>query len=84
MYFIELFKFKSSEKFNIIFIEEVEDEIFLVFFMFFVFFIENVFKYSGIEKRGISFVNIYFKLEEDIIEFLVENSFLFEMFVNDE
>ncbi len=83
-HFIELFKLKSSEKFNITFIEEVEDETLLVPPMLFVPFIENAFKHSGIEKRGTSFVNIHLKSEEDIIEFSVENSLPSETLVNDE
>lgn len=82
--FIELFKLKSSETFNITFIEEVEDAERMVPPMLFVPFIENAFKHSGIEKRGTSFVNIYLKSKENIIEFSVENSLASEAQVKDE
>lgn len=84
IHFIELFKLKSSEEFNINFIEDVEGAELLVPPMLFVPFIENAFKHSGIEKRGNSFVNIYLKSKENIIEFSVENSLTSEPLANDE
>lgn len=82
--FIELFKLKSSEAFNITFISEVEDDERLVPPMLFVPFIENAFKHSGIEKRGSSFVNIKLNSKEDVIEFSVENSLPSEPLLHDE
>ena len=82
--FIDLFKLKSSESFNITFTEEVEDAERLVPPMLFVPFIENAFKHSGIEKRGSSFVDIYLKSKDNIIEFSVENSLTSELQVKDE
>lgn len=73
-YFIELFKLKSSEDYNISLIEEVEDYELMVPPMLFIPFIENAFKHSGIEKRGSSFVSISLTANEKSIEFSVENS----------
>ncbi len=83
-HFIELFKLKSSEEFNISYIEDVEDHELMVPPMLFVPFIENAFKHSGIEKRGNSFVKIYLKSKENIIEFSVENSLTSEPLLHDE
>lgn len=72
--FIELFKLKSSEEYNINFIEEVEGGEFMIAPMLFVPFIENSLKHSGIEKRGNSFVNIKLVAKGHMVEFSVENS----------
>lgn len=82
-HFIELFKLKSSEDFNINFIKEVESDALMVPPMLFVPFIENAFKHSGIEKRGKSFVTIWLKAKENRIEFFVENSIPSKPLVND-
>jgi two-component system LytT family sensor kinase len=72
--FIELFKLKSSKKFNIILTEDLQNDTITVAPMLFVPFIENAFKHSGIEKRGDSFVTISLKAKENNIDFLIENS----------
>ncbi|MDW3195233.1 MAG: histidine kinase [Cytophagales bacterium] len=73
-HFIELFKLKSSDTYNIQFIEEVESHTIRIAPMLFVPFIENSFKHSGIEKRGDSFVNIQIVATSKELEFSVENS----------
>lgn len=82
--FINLFKLKSSKKFNIIFTEDVQNNTIMVAPMLFVPFIENAFKHSGIEKRGDSFVNISLKAEENTITFFIENSLPSETIIKDD
>lgn len=73
-HFIELFKLKSSDPYNIKFIEVVDANTVMIAPMLFVPFIENSFKHSGIEKRGDSFVNIRIVASKNELEFSVENS----------
>ncbi len=73
-HFIELFKLKSSEKYNISLKEEVDNESMMIAPMLFIPFIENAFKHSGIEGRGDRFLNISLRAQENIIDFQVENS----------
>jgi LytS/YehU family sensor histidine kinase len=82
-HFIELFKLKSSEKYNVNFVEEVEGDEFMIAPMLLVPFIENSFKHSGIEKRGESFVNISLIAKGNMIEFSVENSLPNEVLIKD-
>ncbi len=72
--FIELFKLRSSKKFNISFNNLLENTAIEVAPMLFIIFIENAFKHSGIEKGGDSFVTITLTSSDNHIYFLVENS----------
>lgn len=82
-HFIELFKLKSSEEYNIKFIEDIKSENIMIAPMLLVPFIENSFKHSGIEKRGNSFVNISLGADDKKIEFSVENSLPSEQLITD-
>lgn len=73
-HFIELFKLKSSQEYNIQLHEEIDGNTFMVAPMLFVPFIENSFKHSGIEKRGDAFVSIRLEARGTEVAFSVENS----------
>ena len=72
--FIELFKLRSSKRFNITFTNEVDNTLMEVAPMLFIIFIENAFKHSGIEKGGEAFVTISLKTSNNNVTFSVENS----------
>ncbi len=73
-HYIELFKLKSSNPFDISFIENIEDDLVLVAPMLFVPYIENAFKHSGIEKGNGNFIRIFLVQKGNTIAFSVENS----------
>ena len=81
--FIDLFKLRSSNPFNITFINELENTSTEVAPMLFIIFIENAFKHSGIEKRGETFVDIKLQSVADTIVFSVENSLPKEIIIKD-
>ena len=72
--FIELFKLRSSKRFNITFTNQVDNTLMEVAPMLFIIFIENAFKHSGIEKGGEAFVTISLKTSNNNVIFSVENS----------
>ena len=72
--YIYLFSLKSSKKYPITIINEVEDENFLIPPMLLIPFVENAFKHSNIEKIEGTFITIKLKTEGKILYFSVENS----------
>ncbi|MAL60808.1 MAG: histidine kinase [Flavobacteriaceae bacterium] len=72
--YIELFKLKSSNPFDISFTQTIQNDHALVAPMLFVPYIENAFKHSGIEKGKGNYVHISLVQKEHTIEFTVENS----------
>ncbi|MEL6535701.1 MAG: histidine kinase [Bacteroidota bacterium] len=73
-HFIDLYKLKSSEEYNIEFVETVASTTIMIAPMLLVPFIENAFKHSGIEKRGESFVSIRLQAKANKVELFVKNS----------
>jgi LytS/YehU family sensor histidine kinase len=81
--FINLFKLRSSKKFNITFTNNIENPSIEIAPMLLITYIENAFKHSGIEKGGDAFVTIELNSNQDAVSLKVENSLTKEKIIKD-